>query len=52
MCGTVRPGVKNGDYTEIIAGLLPGEVIATKNSAVLRAELLKNSLGDGCGCGH
>jgi cobalt-zinc-cadmium efflux system membrane fusion protein len=44
---TVRPGVKNNDNTEIIAGLLPGEVIATKNSAVLRAELLKNSLGDG-----
>ncbi len=44
---TVRPGVINGDYTEIIAGILPGEVIATKNSAVLRAELLKNSLGEG-----
>jgi membrane fusion protein, heavy metal efflux system len=49
---TVRPGVRNGDNTEIIAGLLPGEVIATKNSAVLRAELLKNNLGEGCGCGH
>jgi cobalt-zinc-cadmium efflux system membrane fusion protein len=44
---TVRPGVKNGHKTEIIAGLLPGEVIATKNSAILRAELLKNSLGEG-----
>ncbi len=43
----VRPGVKNGEYTEIIAGLLPGEVVATKNSASLRAELLKNSLGAG-----
>ena len=49
---TVRPGVQNGPYTEIIAGLLPGEVIATQNSAVLRAELLKNNLGEGCGCGH
>ncbi len=49
---TVRPGVKTGENTEIIAGLLPGEVIATKNSALLRAELLKGSLGDGCGCGH
>ena len=43
----VRPGVRNGEYTEIIAGLLPGEVVATKNSAVMRAELLKNSLGEG-----
>ncbi len=43
----VRPGVKNGDVVEIIAGLLPGEVIATKNSAYLRAELLKNNLGVG-----
>jgi cobalt-zinc-cadmium efflux system membrane fusion protein len=42
---TVRPGVKNGSYTEIIAGLLPGEVVATRNSANLRAELLKNNLG-------
>jgi cobalt-zinc-cadmium efflux system membrane fusion protein len=49
---TVRPGVKMGENTEIVAGLLPGEVIATKNSALLRAELLKGSLGDGCGCGH
>ncbi len=44
---TVRPGVKNGPNTEIIAGLLPGEVVATRNSANLRAELLKNNLGAG-----
>jgi len=44
---TVRPGVKNGPNTEIIAGLLPGEVIATRNSANLRAEMLKNNLGAG-----
>ncbi len=44
---TVRPGVKTATYTEIIAGLLPGEVVATKNSASLRAELRKNSLGAG-----
>jgi cobalt-zinc-cadmium efflux system membrane fusion protein len=41
----VRPGVRNGKYTEIIAGLWPGEYVATTNSAVLRAELLKGSLG-------
>ena len=47
----VRPGVKDGATTEIIAGLLPGEVIASKNSVVLEAQLLKGNLGAGCGCG-
>ncbi len=44
---TVRPGVMNGPSTEIIAGVLPGEVVATRNSASLRSELLKNNLGAG-----
>ncbi len=50
----VRVGVKEGDTTEIIAGLLPGEVIASKNSVVLEAQLLKSNLGAGCACveGH
>lgn len=43
---TVRPGVRTETQTEIIAGLLPGEVVATKNSANLRAELLKGRLGE------
>jgi cobalt-zinc-cadmium efflux system membrane fusion protein len=47
---SVRPGVKERDTTEIIAGLLPGEVIASKNSVVLEAQLLKTNLGAGCGC--
>src|SRR3954468_14727584 len=47
---SVRPGVKEGATTEIIAGLLPGEVIASKNSVVLEAQLLKSSLGAGCAC--
>jgi membrane fusion protein, heavy metal efflux system len=46
----VRLGVKDGDHTEIIAGLLPGEVIASKNSVILEAQLLKSGLGAGCGC--
>jgi cobalt-zinc-cadmium efflux system membrane fusion protein len=33
--------------TEIIAGLLPGEQVATANSGILRTELLKNNLGEG-----
>jgi len=44
---SVRPGVKLDDYTEIIAGVLPGEVVATLGSDVLRAQLLKNNLGAG-----
>jgi cobalt-zinc-cadmium efflux system membrane fusion protein len=47
----VRLGYKDADSTEIIAGLMPGEVIAAKNSVVLEAQLLKNQLGAGCGCG-
>ena len=46
----VRLGVRDGDTTEIIAGLLPGEVIAGKNSVVLEAQLLKSNLGAGCAC--
>lgn len=48
---TVRLGARNEKATEIIAGVLPGEVVATKGSDVLRAELLKNNLGEGCICG-
>ena len=43
----VRPGVQQGDLTEIIAGVLPGEVVVTQGSGVLRAELLKGNLGAG-----
>lgn len=44
---SVRPGGKTVDHTEIIAGVLPGEVVATIGSDVLRAQLLKNNLGAG-----
>jgi cobalt-zinc-cadmium efflux system membrane fusion protein len=47
---SVRPGVKEGATTEIIAGLLPGEVIASKNSVVLEAQLKKSNMGAGCAC--
>jgi cobalt-zinc-cadmium efflux system membrane fusion protein len=43
----VRPGAKDENYTELLAGVLPGEVVATKGSGVLRGELLKNNLGEG-----
>jgi cobalt-zinc-cadmium efflux system membrane fusion protein len=44
---TVRVGARDGEQTEIIAGLLPGEIVAAKGSGVLRSELLKNDLGEG-----
>jgi membrane fusion protein, heavy metal efflux system len=46
----VRPGVRQGDMVEVIAGLLPGEVLASKNSMVLEAQLMKSNLGEGCAC--
>ncbi len=49
---SVRPGVTRDGTTEIIAGLLPGEVVATKGSSVLRSQILKNNLGAGCTCGQ
>ncbi|HEX3870995.1 MAG TPA: efflux RND transporter periplasmic adaptor subunit, partial [Pirellulales bacterium] len=46
----VRLGAKDGRYVEILAGALPGEVIATKGSPVILAQLLRSNLGAGCGC--
>lgn len=44
---TVRLGASDEKYTELIAGVLPGEIVASMGSAVLRAELLRNNLGAG-----
>ncbi len=44
---TVRPGAKDGDVVEIIAGVLPGELVVTQGSGLMRSELLKNNLGEG-----
>lgn len=44
---TVRPGARDMGVVEIIAGVLPGELVVTKGSALLRSELLKNNLGAG-----
>lgn len=46
----VRIGTRNGNNVELLAGALPGEVVATKGSNVLLAQLLRSSLGAGCGC--
>ena len=46
----VRIGAKDDQFVELLAGVLPGEVIATKGSPVLLAQLLRSNLGAGCGC--
>jgi multidrug efflux pump subunit AcrA (membrane-fusion protein) len=45
----VRTGARIENQTEIIAGVLPGEIVASKGSDVLRGALLKSKLGEGCG---
>jgi len=44
---TVRLGVRDADAAEIIAGVLPGEFVATKGSGALLSELRKDNLGEG-----
>lgn len=46
----VRVGARDGQSVELLAGVLPGEVVATKGSAVILAQLLRSNLGAGCGC--
>jgi len=48
----VRIGAKDDGYVELLAGVLPGEVVATAGSSVLLSQLLKSNLGAGCGCHH
>jgi membrane fusion protein, heavy metal efflux system len=43
----VQPGADESGNTELIAGILPGEVVVAKGSGVLRNHLLKNNLGAG-----
>ncbi len=47
----VRPAARTDTHVELLAGVLPGEVVASKGIASLRAELLKSGIGEGC-CGH
>jgi cobalt-zinc-cadmium efflux system membrane fusion protein len=48
----VRLGAKDAKNTEIIAGVLPGELVVTKGSGLLLTELLRADLGEGCACCH
>ncbi|MCG8648282.1 MAG: efflux RND transporter periplasmic adaptor subunit [Pirellulales bacterium] len=49
---SVRIGVSQDGFAEVIAGVLPGEVVAAAGSDVLRAQLLRSNLGAGCTCGR
>jgi membrane fusion protein, heavy metal efflux system len=46
----VRVGTKDDKQTEIIAGVLPGELIVTNGSGLLLTELLRGNLGESCDC--
>ncbi len=46
----VRVGAEDEKSIELLAGVLPGEVVVTKGSATLLAQLLRSNLGAGCGC--
>lgn len=46
----VRMGARDDQYVELLAGVLPGEVVATQGSNVLLSQLLRSNLGAGCGC--
>lgn len=46
----IRIGARDDQFVELLAGVLPGEVIATKGSNVLLSQLLRSQLGAGCGC--
>lgn len=48
----VRLGARDSHYTEVFAGLLPGEVVVTAGSHVLKSEILKSKLGAGCCAGE
>jgi membrane fusion protein, heavy metal efflux system len=48
----VRVGARNEKHVELLAGALPGEVVASEGSNVALAQLLRGSFGAGCGCHH
>lgn len=44
----VRLGARDAAYTEILGGVLTGEVVVTTGSHVLKSEIQKSKLGAGC----
>lgn len=43
----VRIGTKVNGFTEILSGVVPGEIVASAGSYVLRSDILRNRLGAG-----
>jgi cobalt-zinc-cadmium efflux system membrane fusion protein len=48
----VRLGARDEKNTEVVAGVLPGELVVTKASGLLLTELQRADLGEGCACCH
>ncbi|MEX2112811.1 MAG: efflux RND transporter periplasmic adaptor subunit [Pirellulales bacterium] len=46
----VRLGAHDDQFVELLAGVLPGEVVVTEGSNVLLSQLQRSNLGAGCGC--
>jgi cobalt-zinc-cadmium efflux system membrane fusion protein len=46
----VRTGARDATHVELLAGAVPGEVIAAKGSNVVLSQLLRGNLGEACGC--
>jgi cobalt-zinc-cadmium efflux system membrane fusion protein len=44
----VKTGLRRGDMVEILQGLEPGVLVATRGSFLLKTEVLKGSIGAGC----
>jgi cobalt-zinc-cadmium efflux system membrane fusion protein len=43
---SVRVGLREGDFTEVLDGLHPGEVVVTTGSHMLKSQLFLNESGD------
>jgi membrane fusion protein, heavy metal efflux system len=48
----VRIGAKDETHVELLAGVRPGELVVYEGASVLKGELLRGNLGEGCGCCH
>jgi cobalt-zinc-cadmium efflux system membrane fusion protein len=44
----IKVGARSGGFTEVLVGVLPGEVVAATGSHVLKSEILESNLGAGC----
>lgn len=44
----VRMGRMTGDFVEIVEGLSPGQTIATRGSFLLKSDVLRSKMGEGC----